>query len=121
MRPSTYNPHKDMKAIFAFLALASFLMPSAVALQTYDNCDNTGKYCFGGAVYDCVDGKPQLIEYCRYSCKDAACTQEYIEPGVAYDQPERPPPASSDGSVYLAVVLAVAAIAILYIVTKRRK
>jgi len=110
-----------MKAIFAFLALALFITPSAMALQTPSSCDNTGQYCFGGALYDCVSGEPQVVEYCRYSCRDAACTQDYIDPGVAYNLPKQPPAAGSDTMVYLALVLVVAAIAVLYVVTKRRK
>jgi len=115
----------DALRITSVLLAACLLSVTAAAVQTPDTCDTPGKYCFGGdTLYECVNGKPKLIEYCGSGalCRDEKCVAQQLAPSRTYEPPQAPAPIlNSDNTIILAVVIFLVAIGVLYFHIKRRR
>jgi len=74
-------------SIITLLSLLLFTSPSLS--QTPDECEGSGRYCFANTLYDCVDGEPQVVEYCPHRCESGQCIDSKpIAPSIHYQEPE---------------------------------
>jgi len=77
----------DARAITIITLLLPLLFTSSSLSQTPDECEGSGRYCFANTVYGCVDGEPQVVEYCPYKCESGQCVDSKpITPNIRYQE-----------------------------------
>ncbi len=95
--------------------LLVLILPTMALSQDSTQCTEPGKYCFADTLYECVDSVPQVAEYCKYSCKDAACTFTPPDPAVSYGIIKEEPTPAIDYLPHLIVSILLIAIIYLYL------
>jgi len=99
-----------IKGTLALLAVMTFLL--SVPAQDMSSCDRTGKYCFSDSVYDCVNGIPKQIEYCKGACEAGRCIDVTLAPAISHVEVK--PPEAAKGSDWIPIIIiTIVAIAIL--------
>lgn len=99
-----------IKGTLALLATLTFILPALA--QDMTSCDRTGKYCFADSVYDCINGVPQQVEYCKGTCQDGQCIAETLAPAISHVAVKSSQEAK--GSDWIPIItIVIAAIAIL--------
>lgn len=97
------------------------LFASSVSAQTSTSCSGSGRYCYADAVYQCVNGKPQVVDYCSYKCQDGACISGAIDPQINYIAPEPSSLKGNDIILYLTLAIVITAIVIFCLRLRMRK
>jgi hypothetical protein len=107
----------------ALLFLILFFSTSSIADNGLYKCDNTGRYCVGEGLYDCVDGEPQLVKYCNHACSKGECVTERMEPedSLTIAEPEPEETTSNDLIFYISLAIVVSVILILALRLKLKK
>jgi hypothetical protein len=100
---------------------ALLLLVSSVSAQTSSSCSGSGKYCYADVVYQCVNDKPQTVDYCNYKCQNGVCISGAINPDVRYVPPEPSTLKGSDVVFYSSLTIVLTAIVIFYLKLKLRK
>jgi len=100
---------------------ALLLLISSASAQTSTSCSGTGKYCYADVVYQCINDKPQAVDYCNYKCQDGACVSGAINPDIKYVPPEPNTLKGSDVVFYLTLAIVLTAIVIFYLKIRLRK
>lgn len=100
----------QLKGTLALLAVFAFILPALA--QDMSSCDGTGRYCFADSVYDCVNGVPKQIEYCKGVCEAGRCVEESLAPAVSHT-PEKPPQIARGDDWIPIITLTIVAVVIL--------
>ncbi len=95
-------------------ALILLSLISLVGGQTPADCQGSGQYCAGNALYECVAGEPRFVEECSYECQGGECVDEPLAPNIQYQITEPEEPQDSDLLPYLAVGVVAFLIVVLF-------
>jgi hypothetical protein len=106
------------------LCVAALILLAATALATNnrDVCDNTGRYCFADAVFDCVNSTPKAVQGCEL-CRNGACVDAPLAPDVKVKElPAASKTAPSNELLpYILLASVIAAILFLYLRIRARR